>query len=236
MKFLKAFGAVALAITGLTGCASDPALPHSTQSVTVLDTKALPPPDSVATGAALGPLDKVRIEVFGVPDLTREVQVDAGGSLSFPFVGPIHVAGQTPAEVERMIERKLAGGYVKDPVVSVNLLESDSQTIAVEGEVKQPGVYPAAGRLSLLRALALAGGNTEFALKEQVIVFRDVGDQRYAGVYNLDAVRRGAVDDPRIYPHDLIVMGESPRRRAIDKIIKAAPAITSPLILLLTRL
>jgi polysaccharide export outer membrane protein len=164
------------------------------------------------------------------------VQVDAGGNISFPFVGPIHVAGQTPAQVEGLIERRLAGGYIKNPQVSVNLLESDSQTIAIEGEVKQPGVYPAAGRLSLLRALALAGGNTEYALREQVIIFRDVGDQRFAGVYNLDAVRRGLVDDPRVYPHDLIVMGESPRRRQIDQIIKAAPAFTSPLILLLTRL
>jgi polysaccharide export outer membrane protein len=199
-----------------------------------MNTEALPVPD--ATGAELGPLDKMKVEVFGVPDLTREVQVDAGGNISFPFVGPIHVAGQTPAQVEGLIERRLAGGYIKNPQVSVNLLESDSQTIAIEGEVKQPGVYPAAGRLSLLRALALAGGNTEYALREQVIIFRDVGDQRFAGVYNLDAVRRGLVDDPRVYPHDLIVMGESPRRRQIDQIIKAAPAFTSPLILLLTRL
>jgi polysaccharide export outer membrane protein len=199
-----------------------------------MNTEALPVPD--ATGAELGPLDKMKVEVFGVPDLTREVQVDAGGNISFPFVGPIHVAGQTPAQVEGLIERRLAGGYIKNPQVSVNLLESDSQTIAIEGEVKQPGVYPAAGRLSLLRALALAGGKSEYGLREQVIIFRDVGDQRFAGVYNLDAVRRGLVDDPRVYPHDLIVMGESPRRRQIDQIIKAAPAFTSPLILLLTRL
>ncbi len=236
VKWLKPFGVIALVGSCLTGCASDPARPQSTESVTVVDTRALPAPDSATTGAVLGPLDKVRIEVFGVPDLTREVQVDAGGNISFPFVGPIHAGGQTPAQVERLIENQLAGGYVKQPQVSVNLLASDSQTIAIEGEVKQPGVYPAAGRLSLLRALALAGGNTEFALTEQVIIFRDVGDRRYAGVYNLDAVRRGIVDDPRVYPHDLIVMGDSPRRRAIDRIIKVAHAFTSPLILLLTRI
>lgn len=230
------FPAAAAACLALAGCASDPGPLQTTAAVTVLDTATLPEPTSGPAAAQLGPLDKIRIEVFGVEALEREVQVDASGRISFPLVGTVEVLDRTPAEVEQAIEAGLRRGYVKDPVVSVNLLETASQTVAVEGEVEKPGVYPAAGRLSLLRTLALAGGSTEYALDEQIVVFREVDGQRYAGVYNLEALRRGLVPDPRIYADDTVVVGESPRRRAIDRAIQVAPAFTSPLILLLTRI
>lgn len=217
----------------LAGCASGKVALQSTPYVTVLDTHQLPPPAEVI--GTLGPLDTVRIDVFGVEELTREVQVDSSGRLSFPFVGSLEVAGKRPSEVEARIASRLGNSYVLDPKVTVNLIKTVSQTVAIEGEVATPGLYPAAGDLSLLRALALAGGPTKFAQREQVIVFREVGDDRYAAVYNLDAVRAGTVEDPRIYAKDTIVLGDSPRRRAIDQIVAIAPALASPLVLLFTR-
>ena len=221
------------AALAVSGCASSPPPMQSTQFVSVLDTSELPAPLE-GTGL-LGPLDKVRVDVFGVEELTREVQVDGSGRMSYPFIGSIEVTGQTPEQVETLIARGLADGYVRNPQVSVNLLDSVSQTIAVEGEVERPGVYPAAGQLTLLRALALAGGPTDFALREQVIVFREVGNDRYAAVYDLDAVRRGQLNDPRIYANDTIVLGDSPRRRAIDRLVTIAPVLASPLVVLFTR-
>jgi polysaccharide export outer membrane protein len=227
---------IAATILVLAGCANDPPPLQTTSAVTVLDTPSLPEPAAARGAATLGPLDKVQIEVFGVENLEREIQVDAGGRLSFPFAGSIDVAGRTPDEVARIIEDRLRQGYIKEPVVTVNLLDTASQTVAVEGAVEKPGVYPAAGRLSLLRTLAMAGGDTDLALREQVVIFREVDGMRYAGVYNLDALRRGLVPDPRVYANDTVVLGESPRRKSIDRIIKLAPALTSPVILLLTRL
>lgn len=229
------FPAAALGLA-LAGCAKDPGPLTSTAAVTVLDTATLPEPASGPEDARLGPLDRIQIEVFGVEQLKREVQVDAGGRIDFPFVGSLEVTDRTPEEVARFIEAGLRRGYVKEPVVTVNLVETASQTVAVEGEVEKPGIYPAAGRLSLLRTLALAGGSTDYALDDQIVIFRDVDGQRYAGVYNLDALRRGLVPDPRIYANDTVVVGESPRRRSIDRAIQLTPAFTSPLILLLTRL
>lgn len=233
MKLLQTLGALVCSTLALGACASDPVPMTSTQFVSVLDSNELPAP---LTGIGiLGPLDKVRVDVFGVEELTREVQIDGSGRLSYPFIGSIDVAGKAPAEVEALITSRLAAGYVRNPQVSVNLIDTVSQTIAIEGEVENPGIYAAAGQLTLLRALALAGGPTEFALRDQVVVFREVGDDRYAGVYNLDAVRRGLLEDPRIYANDTIVLGDSPRRRAIDRLVTIAPILVSPLVILLTR-
>ncbi len=217
----------------LSACASDPAPLQSTQFVSVLESSELPQP--LETTGVLGPLDKLRVDVFGVEELTREVQIDASGRMSYPFIGSIEVAGQAPAEVEQLIASRLSAGYVRNPQVSVNLVDTVSQTIAIEGEVESPGIYAAAGRMTLLRALALAGGPTEFALREQVVVFRDVGDDRYAAIYDLQAVRRGALNDPQIFANDTIVLGDSPRRRAIDRLVTIAPALASPLVILFTR-
>lgn len=229
------FVTAALACTAamLSACASDPAPMQSTPFVSVLNASELPAP--LERTGILGPLDKVRIDVFGVEELTREVQIDGSGRMSYPFVGSIEVASQAPAAIEALIAARLNDGYVRDPQVSVNLVDTVSQTIAVEGEVGRPGIYPAAGQLTLLRALALAGGPTEFALSEQVVVFREVGEDRFAAVYDLDAVRRGGLNDPRIYANDTIVLGDSPRRRSIDRLVTIAPALASPLVLLFTR-
>lgn len=238
MKFLPTrplpiLTALACSTLALGACASDPAPITSTQFVTVLDADTLPAP--VTGTGILGPLDKLRVDVFGVEELTREVQIDGSGRMSYPFIGSIEVAGQAPADVEALIASRLAQGYVRNPQVSVNLVDTVSQTIAIEGEVERPGIYAAAGQLTLLRALALAGGPTDFALRDQVVVFREVGDDRYAGVYDLEAVRRGALADPRIYANDTIVLGDSPRRRAIDQLVTIAPVLASPLVILLTR-
>lgn len=229
-KFLVPVASAALA---LTGCASDPAPLTSTPFVTVLDTQQLPAPE--AKIGTLGPLDTIRIDVFGVEELTREVQVDSGGRISYPFIGSVDVGGKRASEVEAQIAQKLGRDYVLDPQVSVNLINTVSQTVAIEGEVTTPGVYPAAGELSLLSAIALAGGPTEFAQREQVVVFREIGEDRYAAVYDLDAVRSGKLANPRIYAKDTIVLGDSPRRRAIDQLITIAPALASPLVILFTR-
>lgn len=232
MKFPSILGATAVAALFLTACSDAPPL-QSTDFVSVLDTAELPVP--LDNTGKLGALDKVRIEVFGVEELTREVQIDGSGRMSYPFIGSIEVTGQAPADVERLIAQRLSEGYVRDPQVSVNLVDTVSQTIAVEGEVKSPGIYAAAGQLTLLRTLALAGGPTEFAQREQVVIFREIDSDRYAAVYDLDAVRRGEVEDPRIYANDTIVLGDSPRRRAIDRLVTITPALASPLVILFTR-
>src|SRR5690606_9201124 len=130
-----------------------------------------------------------RIDVFGVEDLQREVQIDASGRLSFPLIGVIEVSGRTPAELAAEIERRLSGRFVRNPQVTVNLTETVSQVVTVEGQVEEPGLYPVIGNMTLVRAVATAGGVAEFASLDDVVVFRTVGGRRYAALYNLKAIR-----------------------------------------------
>jgi polysaccharide export outer membrane protein len=183
----------------------------------------------------VGPGDKLSIDVFGVPELTRDVQVDGAGELSFPLVGVLSAAGRTPSSIAREIEGRLRGEYIRDPQVTVNLAESVNQTLTVDGQVARPGIYPVAGRMTLVRAIALAGGASELAELKDVLVQRQVGDDTYLGIYDLEAIRRGNYRDPDVYAADIVIVGDSKRRRLFRDLLQVIPLATTPLILLLQR-
>lgn len=182
----------------------------------------------------IGPFDKLVIDVFGIPELSeKEVQTDASGRISFPLAGVVEAAGKTPAEVEDELEGRLRTAHVRDPQVTVNLKETVSQVVTVDGQVKRAGLYPVVGRMTLMRAIATAQGLDEFASIEDVVVFRTVQGQKLAALYNLGAIRRGAYDDPEIYANDVVVVGDSQSRRMLYYFFQAAPLLTSPLVVLL---
>ena len=101
----------------------------------------------------------------------------------------------------------------------------------MEGEVEQPGLYPLTGRTTLVGAVAKAEGTTEFSKLDEVVVFRTVGGQRYAALYSLEAIRRGAYADPEIYANDVVTVSFSDRRR----FFKDLAAVAAPLIILIDR-
>jgi polysaccharide export outer membrane protein len=201
------------------------------------DLGTLPPPTASDQLAAareylIGPSDKLKIDVFGVPEMQKDIQVDASGRLSFPLIGVIDASGKTPGELAAVIAGRLRGQYIRDPQVSVNLVEATSQLITLDGQVTRPGMYPVVGRMTLMRAVATAGGLSEFAKQNEVIVFRQVGGQQYVGLYDLRGIRRGNYADPEIYANDVVIVGDSPARRLFKDIIAGASLITTPLIVL----
>jgi polysaccharide biosynthesis/export protein len=164
-----------------------------------------------------------------------EVQVDANGTISLPLAGTINASGKSPPELAREIERGLRANFVRNPQVSVNLKETVSQVVTVDGQVAKPGLYPVIGKMTLMRAVATAGGTGEFARLEDVIVFRTVKQARYAGVYNLKAIRLGNYDDPEVFANDVIVVGDSAARRRFKDLIQLAPLLSTPLLILFRR-
>ena len=122
---------------------------------------------------------------------------------------------------------------MRDPSVSVNITKSVSQVVTVDGEVNDPGLYPVTNRTTLMRTIASARGLSELAKLEEVVILRTVGGQRYAGLYDLGAIRRGAYADPEIYANDTIIVGDSPTRRMLQEFGPLVPLITTPLIVLL---
>jgi polysaccharide export outer membrane protein len=119
--------------------------------------------------------------------------------------------------------------------LSDNPLATQSMLVTVDGQVAKAGAYPVVGRVTLMRAVALAGGTNEFAKLEDVVVFRDVGEKSYVGIYNLEGIRRGNYADPEIFPNDVIVVGDSPARRRFKDILQIVPALLSPVILIADR-
>lgn len=223
----------------LLSCAGPRTLGES-PDVTVVSTDGLPEPtrvDLLSSNRAylFGPFDKLTIDVFGIEDLSKEVQIDASGRLSFPLIGVVEAAGLTPGELAGEIESRLQGRYVRNPEVTVNLEETVSQVITVDGQVDKPGLYPVIGRMTLMRAVATAGGAGEFARLNDVVIFRTVNGQQLAGLYNLKAIRRGNYSDPEVFANDVVVVGDSQAKRLFETIIQASPLITTPLIILFRR-
>ncbi|MEM7689156.1 MAG: polysaccharide biosynthesis/export family protein [Pseudomonadota bacterium] len=201
----------------------------------------LPPPTPAdlyapADFAGIRPFDTLTIDVFGVQELSqRRVRVDANGEIAFPLVGNVPIAGMTTSQISAELEKRLKGQFVRNPQVTTNLESSENSTFTVYGQVEQPGVFPIVGEGTLLKAVATARGLAEYGNSREVIVFRTVAGERLATLYNMDAISRGAYTDPRIYPNDMIVVGDSQSRRLFDDIVGVATILATPITLVLTR-
>lgn len=229
-----------LLVSVLAGCASTPKIGGS-PDLRVLDTAVLPQPSTndyrgTQRSYAIGAFDKLRIDVAGLPELSLlEVQADAGGHIAVPLAGTVMIAGMTTDEAAQAIQQRLREGHVRDPKVAVNLRETNSQVVTIEGEVEKPGQYPALGNMTLLSIIARAEGTSEFARLKDVIIFRTVDNQRYAALYNVAAIRQGAYSDPAVFANDVVVVGDSPQRRLFRDLLQVVPLITTPLVIALQR-
>ena len=212
----------------LYGCASGGSLDSSSRAVTVAG--ALPPPDQTGMSVDLsnyriGPRDQIKVEVFGAPELTREGEVDAAGNFALPLVGGIQAGGKTPGQLSEEVAAKLKGRYLKNPQVSVNIVKAQGQTFTVDGAVKQPGVYPIVGKMTLQQAIATARGSSEAANIKNVVVFRTVNTQKMAALFSLQDIRTGHIPDPDVYGNDIIVVGESASRRFFTDLTRTFPLL-----------
>ena len=207
-------------------------------AVELLTLDALPAPSAADFQPAgqrsfINPRDKLSIEVFGVPEMSRELTVDADGTIDYPLIGKVMVAGMSSADIGSAIETRLRGRYVRDPHVNVNVMEAAGQLVTLDGAVAQPGHYQVVGDMTLMRAIASAGGLGENASSEDVVVFRNVGGRRMAALYNLGGIRVGNYEDPALYPNDIVIVGNSPERAFFKTLTSVAPLLTAPLIVLL---
>jgi polysaccharide export outer membrane protein len=160
------------------------------------------------------------------------LRVDVDGTLDFPLIGTVEANGLSANELAARIEDGLRGPYLKNPDVTVSVLESPAQLVTVGGEVDKPGQYPVIGTMTLMDAIAAGGGTSSTARLEEVAVFRTVNGQRYIGLYDMKAIARGNYADPPIYPNDVIMVGESQTRRFLGALAGVAPLLTSAVILI----
>jgi polysaccharide export outer membrane protein len=158
----------------------------------------------------IGRDDDLQILVFQVPELSQTVRVDANGEFILPFVGRVSAAGHTAGELADILRAKLEGRYLRDPQVTVMVKNAVAQRVTVNGAVVQPGVYALTGPTTLLQALALArGADTRIANRHRVAIFRNVGGQRQAQLFDLINIEDGRKPDPTVQADDIIVVDTS---------------------------
>ncbi|WP_394174013.1 polysaccharide biosynthesis/export family protein [Thalassotalea litorea] len=121
--------------------------------------------------------DKIAIEVYGEPELSRELLLNDSGKINYPFLGEITIQGLTLYQVEQAIHQGLKGDYLINPNVSVSIITY--RPFFIDGEVKKPGGYPYQPGLTVAKAAALAGGFTERASLDKIYIVKSgVDDKR----------------------------------------------------------
>lgn len=216
----------------MAGCASGAGLSRSDASV-VTPTQNLPTPDLTRLDDAgqpggeyrIGSQDLLEISVYGLPELSRTVRVNAGGQISLPLVGSFAAGGKTVVELEQAVAAKLQESFLQDPQVSVFVKEAASQRVTVEGAVRKPGIYPMVGDTTLLQAIAVAEGLDPLANPSGVVVFRTINGQKMGAVFDIKAIRGGAMEDPRIHANDIVVVDQSGPKTVLRRFIESVPAL-----------
>src|SRR5215470_20093860 len=117
----------------------------------------------------LGPGDVLRVSVYDNPDLSQEVTIGPDGAFSYPLIGRVQAAGLSVRQLESLLAKRFADGYLVSPQVGVTVTQHKSQQVYVMGAVKAPGPYPLQRQTTLLEALSAAGGTTAEAGFEVVL-------------------------------------------------------------------
>jgi len=178
----------------------------------------------------IGAQDLIDVQVWGQTDLARTVRVNVQGKISLPLLGPLEVVGLTAQQVERLIADRLSEKYLQDPQVTVFIKEFTTLRFTVEGAVNKPGVFPLVGQMTLLRALAVAGGQGQLSDMGQVMLFRLNGDGlRSTMIVDAEKIRTGEIVDPLLQNDDLVVVNRSKTRIALkDSVFRDVWDIINP--------
>lgn len=164
-------------------------------SVALLVAMLLPAPSVAQDDYQLGSGDRVRVIVFGEPDMTGEYQVDGQGRMSFPLIGVVDAGRLTASQLELAIADKLSPDFIKEPSVSVEIMTY--RPFYIVGEVQKPGSYPYISGMTVLNGVALAGGFTYRAREEDFHVERAGSGQKV-----------DAGPSSQVFPGDVITVRE----------------------------
>jgi protein involved in polysaccharide export with SLBB domain len=186
---------VLLVAVGLGGCASSE-----------------PPPTvvpSVEPDQTLGPGDTFEVSVYGEEDLSGKHQIAEDGTIRFPLVGRIEAAGKGPVEIADAIRAALTEKQVlRDPHVSVFLLDQTSNQVSVMGAVVKPGRYPVTIGMTVIEAIGAAGGLTPLASGNNTIVTRHVDGQLRRFTVQVERISEGHVADFKLHTGDIVYVPE----------------------------
>jgi polysaccharide export outer membrane protein len=141
-------------------------------------------------GYVIGPLDVLEVLFWKDKDLSAEVVVRPDGKISLPLLNEIEAGGLTPEQLRfRVLEN--ARRFVEEPTATVIVKQINSRNVFIMGEVQKPGTYPLGGPTTVLQLIAVAGGLTEFAARDEIVLLRTIEGQTERHRVNYNAVLKG---------------------------------------------
>lgn len=159
--------------------------------------------------STLGANDVLDVRIYQEPDLSGTYRIASDGTIAFPLLGTLTVAGMTSREVGDLITRRLRDGYIKNPQVRLEVKEYNSKKISVLGAVARPGEYPYVEDMSIVSAIAQAGGFTRVAAPNQTYVKRVVDLQDVRITVPVDDIGKGREKNFSLAPGDIVTVPES---------------------------
>lgn len=155
----------------------------------------------------LGPGDVLEISVWDDENLHREVKVRPDGKISFPLLGDVQAAGRSVSELKQEMESRMQE-YVPDAPITVILMELGHPRIYVVGKVEQPGPFMMDSKLSVIQALAMAGGLTKFAKKGDILILRGQGEEQEVLRFDYGDLEQGRnlEQNVQLQPGDTVVV------------------------------
>lgn len=205
---LSRLGAAVLLGIWAGGCAYPPGA-HPSVAAPATDAEASAPAPAYVLQAG----DEIDIQVYREPELSGAFQINPAGEIRHSLVGSVPLAGKTVKEAEAFFTKKLDKDYLVNPRVIVKLLSTRNSQIVLMGEVEKPGVYPLpfGEPMTLLQAIASAGGFTELASPDRVRIVRRMpdGHQTTLKIRVSDLLGgKGRQQDIPLEPNDVIMVPE----------------------------
>jgi len=183
-------------------------------SLAVIAACAPQPKKTIAVGDVAAPEDRIGIDdtfdvrVYGEADLTGTFRVATDGTVDYPLAGRVQVAGLRTGEVQQMLVTKLKDRYLKDPQVIVTIKERNSQKISVLGQVSKPGQVAYYPNMTIVDAIASAGGFTGIAAKNSVTLRREVAGTIQSHIFPVADISEGRSPNVMVLPGDVLVVDE----------------------------
>jgi polysaccharide export outer membrane protein len=213
------------AATLVAGCADRRGGPiaYSPSNFGVPDAPTVAP---LGAGYKIAPLDTLTIKVFKMPDLSGDFEVDLTGQISIPLIGSVTATDYTTAQLDEQLTQRLGAKYLENPDVSVGIKSSTSRNVTVDGAVNKAGGFPVNGPVTLMQAVAQAGGASPEANIRRVAVFRQIGGKRQAAAFDLASIRRGEMEDPQVYAGDIVIVDGSSIKALQKQILNSLPIVS----------
>ena len=215
----------ACAAAMIAGCADKRGgpIPYGVATFGVPDEPTVVP---LGAGYKIAPMDTLAIKVFKMPDLSGDYEVDLTGQISMPLIGSLPATDVTTAQLDERLTQKLGERYLENPDVSVAIKSSSRRSVTVDGAVNRAGSFPVNGPLTLMQAVAAAGGTAPDANARRVAVFRQIGGKRQAAAFDLTSVRRGEMEDPQIFAGDIVVIDGSAIKAVQKQLLNSLPILS----------